>query len=635
MSKPQRPELLARGTAGLITFALIAYALLAGFWISHPVAWAAAAVFQIIWLFALAGWRHNFLERAMRDEDNDRRRIKREYDREDLFHDRDDRIAGALYEGYLKYGVRIFCVFVGLLLGIVVIFWLRDLGPHSNAATQSPVPIAGFAGFVAVLCILGGSFMNGVSREAGCRWMRPIAQMSFLAAFFNFLLAAAMLAEMQEKLGWSKAAGILALAILALIAIELLVSPLLDFYRPRIPGEAVTPLYESRPLSFVTQPGSIAENIAAALDYQFGVKVSDTWVYSIVVRGCVPLVALSLAILYVLGCFVGVGAHEIGIRETYSLGGTSKRELVESGLHVKLPWPFQVIRRVPAHQVQTIDVGLEKKAKANEGMPEDEDPYLDTTQGRVITWDKRHEALEGYFLLASDEEEVGEDSRLVPVTALQVHIPIHFRVGKTEADVLAYAYNYDDPRVPLAGVCQRELVRFFASSSFNDVVGRGRTVTATKLTRRISEAVAAVKPPLGVEITYVALTDLHPPVETGESFQQVVGAQEELLAKVLRAEGDARAWQNEAKGLSDSVAADAEAYRQERKLIPEARSLRFAQQCAAYAKAPSIYTRRLMMETLAERDVRCVFIATRAKQILEVNLEEDPEIDLTRDLKLK
>jgi len=144
-----------------------------------------------------------------------------------------------------------------------------------------------------------------------------------------------------------------------------------------------------------------------------------------------------------------------------------------------------------------------------------------------------------------------------------------------------------------------------------------------------------VKPPLGVEITYVALTDLHPPVETGESFQQVVGAQEELLAKVLRAEGDARAWQNEAKGLSDSVAADAEAYRQERKLIPEARSLRFAQQCAAYAKAPSIYTRRLMMETLAERDVRCVFIATRAKQILEVNLEEDPEIDLTRDLKLK
>lgn len=639
MRKLQRPESVSLWSWILLASSSIGFSLLSWYWIEHPISWAASATLGLAQLFALATWRYCYLERAMRDERNERGRIKREYEREDLFQDGDDRVAGVLYESFLKWGVRIFAVKFGLEAVALTGFWLHHVSSHDLIPVQAPLPVAGFAGFCGIMALLAGSFLNGMSREPGFRWHRPIAQLTILAAGYMLVLAVAMVAELRERPEISQWLALLSLILLLIVAIELLISPILDFYRPRVPGQTVRPLYESRLLSFVTQPGTLAENISQALEYQFGLKLSDSWLYQLVARGLVPLVALGCVMLYVLDCFVGIAPHEVGIRETYWPGGTSQREIVGSGLHLKLPWPFQVIRPVPAHRLQQLDIALEEEDAHAENPMGEEDPYFDPTEGRVITWDKRHGKGERYFLLPSADisDNTSADTRVVPVTALQACIPIHFQVGTSEEDILAYAYNYADPHARIESICQREVVLFLASQTVDAVLREGRVLAAETLTARMRKALAEAQPPLGVKLVYVALTDLHPPAETGEAFQNVVGAAEIGRATILKATGDAQAWRNQAQAEAKETIVAANAYAAERALLPEARSDRFAHQRLAYSHAPGIYTRRMLMEVLRDstQDVRRIFSASDDLQILEVDLHEKADVTILKDLKIE
>jgi len=67
--------------------------------------------------------------------------------------------------------------------------------------------------------------------------------------------------------------------VLALTAVETLVGLVLEIYRPRLKGQAARLLYESRLIGLFGQPGGLITTAAQALDYQFGFKVSETWIF--------------------------------------------------------------------------------------------------------------------------------------------------------------------------------------------------------------------------------------------------------------------------------------------------------------------------------------------------------------------
>ncbi len=70
--------------------------------------------------------------------------------------------------------------------------------------------------------------------------------------------------------------------LLGLMAVENLLTLLLEIYRPRVKGKIARPLYESRVAGLLAQPESLFTTAAQTLDYQFGFKVSETWFFQAV-----------------------------------------------------------------------------------------------------------------------------------------------------------------------------------------------------------------------------------------------------------------------------------------------------------------------------------------------------------------
>ncbi|MBR6057711.1 MAG: hypothetical protein IKP58_06035, partial [Victivallales bacterium] len=145
------------------------------------------------------------------------------------------------------------------------------------------------------------------------------------------------------------------LVILTILAIELILGFVIEFYRPRMPGEEERPLIESRLLALFTEPGGVARNVAASLDYQFGFRVSEVWFYRFLERTLVPLFVAMVILLWLQTCLVVIGSEEQGIHERF--GRVENQEPLQAGMYFKYPWPLARIRRFPVEEVQEIELG--------------------------------------------------------------------------------------------------------------------------------------------------------------------------------------------------------------------------------------------------------------------------------------
>ena len=106
-------------------------------------------------------------------------------------------------------------------------------------------------------------------------------------------------------------------AFLAILAVENFFNFLGEIYRPRRQGGESCRSYESRLGGLLTEPGTWARNVAGSLDYQFGFKVSDTWLYHFLEDALLPLVIFQCLVLYLLSCLVFLGPDEEGILERF------------------------------------------------------------------------------------------------------------------------------------------------------------------------------------------------------------------------------------------------------------------------------------------------------------------------------
>ena len=144
---------------------------------------------------------------------------------------------------------------------------------------RRPLSMAALSILLAITSAVCGSYFVGVSRETGCRWLRPSGAWMFLTGSLFLLSGGVMLCEHFSK--WPDVvdhrAAQAAVLILVVLAVEHVLSFVIEFYRPRMPGEELRPLPESRLLALLTEPGGVARNVAASLDYQFGFQVSEVW----------------------------------------------------------------------------------------------------------------------------------------------------------------------------------------------------------------------------------------------------------------------------------------------------------------------------------------------------------------------
>lgn len=576
------------------------------------------SAFNVILLGLLGAWRITFARNQAREEEGVAE-YRREHGNSELFDDADEavRLATRANQQFMKFAVPIITVLLGCAEIIFCILTWRVWGKTEffpQATTPMPLAILAICCFIAVL--IAGSFFVGASREAGCRWLRPAGAWLFFTGFLFLAGGVALFLEFFGKA--AETADIMvargALVVLLVLAIELVLSFVIEFYRPRMPGEEERPLPESRILALFTEPGGVARNVAASLDYQFGFQVSEVWFYHFLERTVIPLLIIMAVALWLQTCLVVISTEENGIMERF--GRVVCRTPLQPGLYWKLPAPFETLHRFPVEHVQSMTIGEHIVANPK-GHAHDE---------RVVLWSTKHADSEQAFIVAMRQQESlappKESTGGAPplsIGLLAAHIPLYYKVK----DLYNYYYNHNNPSETLKNIATRELLRYMAASDFTDVLGFKRHEAGNVLKERIQDAADRVD--LGIDVIFVSLAGLHPPVKVGPSYDRVVASGEEKAEQILKAKAYAASREPTVQGEKVAILQKAEAYKQEKTQISKAEAERFESQLMGYNASPQLFKLNSFLEifdTNAAGARKYILTGSPELEVLNLDLEK-------------
>jgi modulator of FtsH protease HflK len=579
-----------------------------------------ATVFLLITvLIAFASWFQMRLDENERLEKLEVDELSRSRGESSLFESKDSEVFAArrAREHFEKFFVPGFAVLLFILEAVGAWILWRILGrPISVINDAGAMASLSLYAIFALLLFLLGRFSVTMARLEDHRLLRPSASFVLAGAYICAFTALAIAGVKTQFIFHADVwlARIFAI-LLGLMAVEILLTLLLEIYRPRVRGKISRPLYDSRLIGILAQPESLFTTAAQTLDYQFGFKVSETWFFKMLKENLPALILAQLGILLVSSCVVFVDAGEQAVLEHF---GKPVAALTAGG-HFKWPWPVDKVYRYRTEQIQALYVGYQPG----------------TNEERTILWTVPHNNEQNFIvathLAATIENEAPDASSMdqalkaPPVSLISVSIPVQFQI----TNVMQWAYQNTDGTNLLEDLAARQVERYLLGQDIDNVLSEGRLGAAEDLQRRIQSD--ADDHQLGVKILFVGLQDIHPPTTVAGDYEKVVGAEQIRLATNLLAEADAI--QTNALSVAQAFTTTnvAEAKRLQLEMSAYARAALFTNQIPAYDAAPSVYKQRLYYSMFADatKDSRkYILLVTNTQNILIFDLEDKIRTDL-------
>jgi regulator of protease activity HflC (stomatin/prohibitin superfamily) len=519
-------------------------------------------------------------------------------------------------EQFEKFFVPGFAVLLFLLqAGGAWLLWRWVSKTTGVIVDARAMPSLSLFAIFALLLFLLGRFSVTIARLGDHRLLRPGS--SFLLAG-AYVCAFAALAIAGVKTGFPKADFWMArglCVLLGLMAAEMLLTLLLEIYRPRVKGKISRPLYESRVVGLLAQPESLFTTAAQTLDYQFGFNVSQTWFFQLLQKNLAYLILAQLGVLLVSTCFVFVDAGEQAVLEHF---GKPVEPALTAGAHFKLPWPIDKTYRYRTEQIQTIYVGYTPDTRKDEQ--------------NVILWTVAHNQ-ERNFLVANrstatvqnENTDTNDTLKAPPVSLITVSIPVQFQI----TNVVDWAYKNGDPTNLLEDLATREVVRFLAGVDLSDLLSHARLDAAQILQDRIQADANGRN--LGAKILFVGLQDVHPPTTVAADYEKVVGAEQTKLATILNAKADDIRTNALAEALAFTTTNVADAAREKMEVSAFAQAALFTNQIPAFEAAPSVYKQRAYFKAFADATAnsrKYVLLVTNTQDVIIFDLQDKIREDL-------
>jgi membrane protease subunit HflK len=609
------------GLINALTLLLAAVATFALARTGHALAAAATAGFMAIGaLVAIVSWFQMRLEERERAERLEFEELARAKGGSSLFEtgDAGNFPAQQSREQFEKWFVPGFTVVVLVLQAAGAWFaWKWLARTDAVMALKQPMMTMSMLGIFALVLFLLGKFSSTIARLENHRLLRPASNYMLLCAY---LAAAAAGAVAGVQVGAPQLDLIVAkvlVVLFGLAAIETALNLILEMYRPRVKGKVARPVYESRLLGLLAHPEDVFTTAAHTFDYQFGFKVSDTWIFKFFEKALGWLLVLQFAVLMLSTCVVFIDPGERGLLERWGKPLANRAELAP-GVHLKWPYPVDKVYRYRTEQVQVFTIGSQ--------------PDPEKAEERVVLWNLAHSKEE--LLLVANKDQGSVDAankeagrKTPPVSLLTVSFPVHYNI----TNLLAYAYNHEDSGRLLQDMATREVVKYLAASDIAEVMARSRQEAASELQKRIQAAVNQVTPALGVTVNYIGLQDIHPPVTVAPEFQKVVSAAQSRQAQILAAQAGAISNHAAADAQAFKLVAEAEAERQRAEVNVGARAELFTNQMPAYAAAPSVYKQRAYLHSFAKATAparKYIIATTNAHDVIQFDLQDKVRADL-------
>lgn len=509
-----------------------------------------------------------------------------------------------------RYFVPVFTSILFLLQAAAVYWPWKHFGTRTVAVDRATLAMALLGLFGVVLTLLG-KYSSGLARLQGQRLLGAGANYALLTAYSCFVIAASLGAVLA---GFPKVDHIVAqvlCVVLGFIALETLLGLIMEIYRVRVKGRETRVLYESRLVGLLGKPEAILSTAAHALDYQFGFKVSETWFYRFLERALPILILAQVGLLLFSTCFVYIEPGEQGLMTRMG----AFKAVLDPGLHVKLPWGVDDVKRYRTSAIQTFEVGSEGGEEEHVG---------------TITWTKAHSGKEDNLLVATRQDtnsiSVTDTNHVTPpVNLISVGIPVQYQI----TNLYSWAYVNQKPEALLKNLASREVVRYLASADLNELTAHGREVAGRVLCERIQEA--ANQQNLGTKIIFAGVEDIHPPVKVAQEYEKVIGEMHSKQSKILSAQAYAVQTNAMAGAMAAKVKCEADAEQAKLTKNAEGRVAFFTNQLQAFNAAPQVYTQRAYYQTVArsvQNARKYVIATTNINEVVQLNLEDKLKLDM-------
>lgn len=408
-----------------------------------------------------------------------------------------------------------------------------------------------------------------LAQEPVLEWPEAGALAQLLRVSILCLLVSALcLLFSSDAALWPVRLAVLTGLLPALVAGELLLRALLSLFSPQ--REQLEPrlLAHSVIADMLRWPPQPLLSLQHELHNRFGIDLRQIWAFTYMRRALLPVLAVVLAIAWLL-----TGVHELSLqnRGIYERFG-KPLQVFGPGLHVGLPWPLGRVIRVENGVVHELATSVGDSPQPVQLAPaEGPAPAI---ANRL--WDASH---------VNDKSQVIASGSGQQQSFQIVNMDVRFvyRIGLDDRAALAATYNSSDVPTLIRSTASRVLVHDFASRTLDGLLGEDRTGLADDIGKAVQADLNKLDS--GVEILATVVEAIHPPAGAANAYHGVQAAQIAAQALISRERGAAAEQTNQAQ-LQASMANDqARADAREVQATAQAADLRFGADRQAYASA--------------------------------------------------
>jgi len=509
-----------------------------GFFAVSAVGWLLLSA-ALIWLVLVI----HFHQRALAEQEKlDMTQLAKGKDASTIFQAGDERatlfaIAQRRLQILEKWFIPIFSVLIAAYQIGIGLYLLTAIPAATDIEPKQPLLVAIFMTAIAFVSFLMSRYATGMSAQPQWKPLRAGGSFLLAIAVLCFALAIGLaLAQFQIFVVVNVIAWVISI-LLVVLGAETALNMVLDIYRPRLKYQYSRAAFDSRLLGVINEPGGILRTAAGAIDYQFGFEVSQTWFYKLLEKAIAPLVLFAAVTLYLLSCVVVVKPNEEAIIERFGnpVNDANDVRLVGPGLGFKWPWPIDIAYKYPTKKVAELNIGFVPETAID---PETKEVVR---KRKPLLWGEKHHKEEYQLLVASEQTTAELDTGAAPVSIVIAAVPVQYRIK----DLYAFIYSHKEPEKLLESICYRELTTYAAGATIEvddeaalnqSLLGAGRAEAKETLTREIQKK--ADEAGLGVEIVFLGLQGIHPPVEVAADYQKVIGAVQEKQTAILTAHAE-------------------------------------------------------------------------------------------------
>ncbi|MFJ7313272.1 protease modulator HflK [Pseudomonas sp. NPDC098747] len=423
-----------------------------------------------------------------------------------------------------------------------------------------------------------------LAQENPAQWPEAssLAQLTRVA-IISLVLGALCLLFASETAVWPVRLSVLIGILPGLVAIELLLRAVLSLFSPQREQLEPTLLARSFVADMLRWPPQPLLALQHELHNRFGIDLRQIWAFSYMRRAFLPVLALVVAVGWLL-----TGLHEIPLqgRGIYERFGKPV-QVFGPGLHAGLPWPLGRVLSVENGVVHELATSVGENPAPVQPVPA-EGP-APTTANRL--WDASH---------VNDKSQVIASSRGEQQSFQIVNMDVRFvyRIGLTDQAALAATYNSADVPMLIRSTASRILVHDFASRTLDGLLGADRVGLAEEIGLAVQSDLQQLDS--GVEILATVVEAIHPPAGAANAYHGVQAAQIGAQALISRERGAAAEASNQAQMQASLARDQASANAREISAAAQAADLKFSAEQKAYASAGQAFVLEQYLSQLSQ-----------------------------------